>query len=66
MRFDDSILTILTELTGDPVFLKWHRGELTVRVDSNTDVPAAVYRHAVICEYAHAHLLRTAAGQRSP
>lgn len=65
MRFDDSILTILADLTGDPAFLTWHRGELTVRVDSNTDVPEAVYRHAVICEYAHAHLLRIAAERPS-
>ena len=31
-----------------------------VRVDSTLDVPRAVYEHAVICEYAHAYLLRRA------
>ncbi|WP_100444767.1 DUF6999 family protein [Glycomyces xiaoerkulensis] len=60
MRFDDSILSILADLTGDPTFLRWQTGDPAVRVDSNTDVPAAVYRHAVVCEYAHAHLARLA------
>ncbi|WP_112140830.1 DUF6999 family protein [Glycomyces dulcitolivorans] len=58
MRFDDSILAILAEITGDPTFLRWCSGDLSVRVDSNADVPHAVYRHAVICEYAHEHLRR--------
>lgn len=58
MRFDDSILVLLSELTGDPTFLRWLSGDLSVRADSNTDVPRAVYRHAVVCEYAHAHLVR--------
>ncbi|WP_335990401.1 DUF6999 family protein [Glycomyces sp. MUSA5-2] len=61
MRFDDSILAILAEITGDPAFLRWCNGDLSVRVDSNADVPHAVYRHAVICEYAHEHLRRLAA-----
>ncbi len=61
MRFDDSILAILAEITGDPVFLRWQNGDLSIRADSNTDVPHAVYRHAVVCEYAHAHLVRLAA-----
>ena len=33
-----------------------------VRVDSNMDVPAVVYQHAVLCEYAHARLRQLAAG----
>jgi hypothetical protein len=61
MRFDDSILALLADLTGDPTFLRWQNGDLSVRADSNTDVPRAVYRHAVVCEYAHAHLRRLAA-----
>lgn len=61
MRFDDSILAILADITGDPTFLRWCSGDLALRADSNTDVPHAVYRHAVICEYAHAQLLRIAA-----
>ncbi|MDA1359452.1 hypothetical protein O1R50_07460 [Glycomyces luteolus] len=63
MRFDDSILAILADLTGDPTFLRWQNGDLSIRADSNTDVPHAVYRHAVVCEYAHAHLVRLAAKQ---
>ena len=61
MRFDDSILALLADLTGDPTFLRWQNGDLSVRADSNTDVPRAVYRHAVVCEYAHARLRRLAA-----
>lgn len=56
MRLDDSLLTILAELTGDATFLRWRRGGVTVRVDSAVDVPSAVYEHAVICEYAHERL----------
>jgi len=63
MRFDDSILAILSEITGDNTFLRWQNGDLSIRADSNTDVPHAVYRHAVVCEYAHAHLVRLAARQ---
>jgi len=61
MRFDDSILALLADLTGDPTFLRWQNGDLSVRADSNTDVPRAVYRHAVVCEYAHARLVKLAA-----
>ncbi|MDN3242665.1 DUF6999 family protein [Glycomyces tritici] len=61
MRFDDSILAILADITGDPTFLRWCSGDLAIRADSNTDVPHAVYRHAVVCEYAHAHLVKLAA-----
>lgn len=66
MRFDDSILSILAEVTGDPAFLRWCNGDLSIRADSNTDVPHAVYRHAVVCEYAHAHLVRLARQDMSP
>ncbi|HEY1175728.1 MAG TPA: hypothetical protein VGF17_06195 [Phytomonospora sp.] len=66
MRFDDSILSILADLTGDAAFLRWRSGDLAVRVDSNTDVPAAVYRHAVVCEYAHARLVRLAGTAGTP
>lgn len=66
MRFDDSILAILAEITGDPTFLRWQNGDLSIRADSNTDVPHAVYRHAVVCEYAHAHLVKLAARAGGP
>ncbi|HZN70783.1 MAG TPA: hypothetical protein VFC00_03740 [Micromonosporaceae bacterium] len=60
LRLDESIMAILATLTGDPTFRTWCPAGSMVRVDSNTDVPRAVYEHAVICEYAHAHLLRLA------
>jgi hypothetical protein len=60
MRFDDSILAVLADLTGDETFMRWRTGLLSVRLDSSVDVPATVYRHAVVCEYAHAHLRRLA------
>jgi hypothetical protein len=56
MRLDTSLLTVLAGLTGDATFLGWRAGPLPVRVDSNADVPAMVYEHAVLCEYAHARL----------
>ena len=31
-------------------------------MDSNVDVPRMVYRHALVCEYAHAHLVKLAGG----
>ena len=60
LRLDDSILALLADLTGDATFLRWRPGSTSVRVDSSVDVPRAVYEHAVICEFAHAHLLRMA------
>lgn len=62
MRFDDSFLEILAVLCDDDTFRHWKNGELTVWMDSNVDVPRMVYRHALICEYAHAHLVKLAAG----
>jgi hypothetical protein len=58
MRLDETILALLADITGDETFLRWRPGTLTVRADSNVDVPRVVYEHAVICEYAHAHLVR--------
>ena len=58
LRLDESLLAVLAELTGDPTFLRWRPGTPVVRVDSALDVPRAVYEHAVVCEYAHAHLVR--------
>ena len=58
LRLDTSLLTILAEITGDDTFLGWRSGPPVVRVDSNVDVPATVYQHAVLCEYAHARLCR--------
>ena len=60
LRLDASLLTVLASLTGDDAFLSWRPGLPPVRVDSNVDVPAMVYEHAVLCEYAHARLCRLA------
>ena len=56
MRLDTSLLSILAALTGDDTFLGWRTALPPVRVDSNADVPAMVYEHALICEYALARL----------
>ena len=64
LRLDASLLTILATLTGDTTFLAWRPAGLPVRVDSNVDVPARVYEHAVVCEYAHARLAQLAERQR--
>jgi hypothetical protein len=58
LRLDASLLTVLAEITGDTAFLGWRAP--AVRVDSNVDVPAAVYEHALLCEFAHARLCRAA------
>lgn len=60
LRLDDSLLTLLATVTGDPTFLGWRRGGVSVRVDSAMDVPRAVYEHAVVCEYAHERLRQLA------
>jgi hypothetical protein len=60
LRLDASLLTVLASLTGDDTFLGWRTGLPPVRVDSNVDVPATVYQHAVLCEYAHARLRQLA------
>ena len=60
LRLDASLLTVIASLTDDDTFLSWRTGLPPVRVDSNVDVPALVYEHAVLCEYAHARLCRLA------
>jgi hypothetical protein len=63
LRLDASLLSVLAALTGDDTFLGWRTALPPVRVDSNIDVPATVYEHALTCEYALARLgqLRDAA-----
>lgn len=63
MKFDDSFLEILTTITGDDTFRAWKVGALSLWMDSNVDVPQMVYRHALICEYAHAQLVKLAGGE---
>jgi len=60
LRLDASLLTVLAEITGDSAFLGWRQP--AVRAGSNFDVPAAVYEHALLCEFAHARLCRAAEG----
>jgi hypothetical protein len=43
---------VLASLTGDDTFLGWRTALPSARFDSNVDVPAMVYEHALICEYA--------------
>lgn len=62
MTLDTSLLSVIAALTGDQTFLGWRNGVQPLRVESNIDVPVAVYEHAVLCEYAHARLRTLAAG----
>ena len=62
IRFDDSFLEILATLCGDDTFRHWKVGALSLWMDSNVDVPQMVYRHALVCEYAHARLVKLAGG----
>lgn len=62
IRFDDSFLEILALICDDDTFRHWKLGGLSLWMDSNVDVPQMVYRHALICEYAHARLVRIAGG----
>lgn len=60
LRFDDSFLEILAALTKDETYRHWKMGGLSLWMDTNVDVPQLVYRHALVCEYAHAHLSKFA------
>ncbi|MFC8680176.1 DUF6999 family protein [Microbacterium ureisolvens] len=62
IRFDDSFLEILALITGDDTFRHWKLAGMSLWMDSNVDVPRMVYRHALVCEYAHAHLVKLAGG----
>jgi hypothetical protein len=62
IRFDDSFLEILALVCDDDTFRHWKVGGLSLWMDSNVDVPQMVYRHALVCEYAHARLVKLAGG----
>jgi hypothetical protein len=66
LRLDESLLTVLAQLTADPTFLRWRPGTPVIRVDTNLDVPRAVYEHAVVCEYTHERLRQLAAASTRP
>ncbi|MBD3940483.1 hypothetical protein IF188_02055 [Microbacterium sp. NEAU-LLC] len=62
IRFDDSFLEILALVTGDDTFRHWKLAGMSLWMDSNVDVPRMVYRHALVCEYAHAQLVKLKGG----
>jgi hypothetical protein len=62
IRFDDSFLEILALVTDDDTFRHWKNAGMSLWMDSNVDVPRMVYRHALVCEYAHAQLVKLAGG----
>lgn len=62
IRFDDSFLEILARVCDDTTFQNWRLGGMSLWMDSNVDVPQMVYRHALVCEYAHAQLVKLAGG----
>lgn len=64
LRFDDSFLEILAAICEDETFRHWKVGALSIWMNTNVDVPQMVYRHALVCEYAHAHLAAMAADHR--
>jgi hypothetical protein len=62
IRFDDSFLEMLALICDDSEFRHWKMGGMSLWMDSNVDVPQMVYRHALVCEYAHARLVKLAHG----
>ena len=63
IRFDDSFLEILAR--RHPTTTRSGTGSsagMSLWMDSNVDVPRMVYRHALVCEYAHARLVKLAGG----
>ncbi|MET0735387.1 MAG: hypothetical protein ABWY55_07070 [Microbacterium sp.] len=63
IRFDDSFLEILAVICDDDTFRHWKLAGMSLWMDSNVDVPRMVYRHALVCEYAHARLVKLAGGE---
>ncbi|WP_349428756.1 hypothetical protein [Microbacterium sp. LWS13-1.2] len=62
IRFDDSFLEILALVCDDDTFRHWKLAGMSLWMDSNVDVPRMVYRHALVCEYAHAQLVKLSGG----
>lgn len=60
LQLDESVLEILAELTGDPLFRSWKPAGYMPIVRTNRDVPRDLFAHAVIHEYIHARLLELA------
>ncbi|MFZ0012735.1 MAG: hypothetical protein WAL25_01350 [Acidimicrobiia bacterium] len=60
LQLDESVLSILSELTGDVLFRSWKPAGYLPIVRTNRDVPRDLFAHAVIHEYIHARLLAIA------
>jgi hypothetical protein len=56
LQLDESVLSILAELTGDDLFRYWKPAGFNPIVRTNRDVPRDLFAHAVIHEYIHARL----------
>ncbi|HEX2405360.1 MAG TPA: hypothetical protein VHM29_11720, partial [Acidimicrobiia bacterium] len=56
LQLDESVLSILAELTGDEAFRSWKPAGYIPIVRTNRDVPRDLFAHAVIHEYIHARL----------
>ena len=61
---DESLLTHLSDITGDARFLAWCAPQSLARPEIDGDVPRALYWHALVHEYAHTHLCRLATASR--
>ena len=59
---DESLLAHLTDITGDSRFRAWGTPQSLGWPEINRDVPRALYRHALVHEYAHTQLRRLADG----
>lgn len=59
-QLDESLLAHLTSITGDSSFLAWRTQQSLAWLEINRDVPRALYRHALLHEFAHTRLCRLA------
>ena len=53
LQLDESLLSILAELTDDPRFLFWKPAGYNPIVRTNRDAPRDLFAHAVVHEYIH-------------
>jgi hypothetical protein len=60
LQLDESVLSILSEMTGDELFRSWKPAGYMPIIRTNRDVPRDLFAHAVIHEYIHARLLAIA------
>ncbi len=60
LQLDESVLSIVAELTGDDVYRAWRPAGYVPVIRTNRDVPRDLFAHAVIHEYIHARLCHQA------